>query len=87
MHTSTLRKVGSSTMLAVPPSLLDALELKAGNTVGLNLEDGHLVIHPIPKPSYTLEELLAMGDATESSSFPEEQEAWLNAAPLGRELL
>ncbi|MEO5346889.1 MAG: antitoxin [Magnetococcus sp. YQC-9] len=86
MHISTLRKVGGSTMLAVPPSLLDTLELKAGATVGLSIEDGHLVINPIPRPCYTLEELLAMCDTTEPSPS-EEQEDWLNASPIGRELL
>lgn len=85
MHTSTLRKVGGSTMLAVPPSLLDTLELKAGSTVGLRIEDGHLVIHTNPNPSYTLEELLSM--CCDSTTPSEEQEEWLNASPIGRELL
>ncbi|MBF0438583.1 MAG: antitoxin [Magnetococcales bacterium] len=86
MHTSTLRKVGGSTMVSVPPVLLDTLDLKAGVTVGLSIEDGHLVINPIPRPSYTLEELLAMCDTNAESTSPEEQE-WLNSSPIGKELL
>ena len=35
MHTTNLRKVGGSVMLAVPPAILDQLHLKAGATVGL----------------------------------------------------
>ncbi|SEJ02047.1 antitoxin ChpS, partial [Nitrosomonas eutropha] len=31
MHTTNLRKVGGSIMLAVPPALLDVLHLSAGS--------------------------------------------------------
>jgi antitoxin ChpS len=34
MHTTSLRKVGGSIMLAVPPVILDMLHLAAGATVG-----------------------------------------------------
>ena len=35
MHTTNLRKVGGSVMLAVPRAILDMLHLEAGATVGL----------------------------------------------------
>lgn len=85
MHTSTLRKVGGSTMLALPPSMLDTLDLKAGATVGISIEDGHLVINPISRPHYTLEELLAMSTNTTSPSLLEQE--WLTSPPIGKELL
>ena len=44
MHTTNLRRVGGSVMLAVPPALLDVLNLSAGTTVGVSVEDGRLVI-------------------------------------------
>ncbi|WP_443080755.1 AbrB/MazE/SpoVT family DNA-binding domain-containing protein [Thiocapsa imhoffii] len=34
MHQTTLRKVGGSVMLAIPPAILDLLHLRAGATVG-----------------------------------------------------
>jgi antitoxin ChpS len=37
MHTTILRKVGGSVMLAVPPAILEILRLKAGATVGAAL--------------------------------------------------
>jgi len=40
MHTTSLRKVGGSVMLVVPPVLLNLLELKAGTTVGVSVENG-----------------------------------------------
>jgi antitoxin component of MazEF toxin-antitoxin module len=38
MHTTNLRKVGGSVMLAVPRAILDLLHLEAGATVGLAVD-------------------------------------------------
>ncbi len=43
MHTTNLRKVGGSVMLAVPPALLDILRLQPGAQVGIAIESGRLV--------------------------------------------
>jgi antitoxin ChpS len=72
-------------MLAVPPAILDQLHLKAGATVGLAVQGDSLVLKPHPKPRYTLDELLAKCDYSEART-PEEQE-WLDAPPVGLELL
>jgi antitoxin ChpS len=85
MHTSNLRKVGGSIMLAVPPALLDILHLAAGATVGLSVDHGCLVVNPNPRPRYTLDELLAQCDA--SAEISAEDREWLDAAPVGDELL
>lgn len=44
MRITTLRKVGGSVMLAVPPAFLDLLRLRAGATVGIAVEGNRLVI-------------------------------------------
>jgi antitoxin ChpS len=85
MHTTNLRKVGGSVMLTLPPVLLDQLHLQAGATVGLAVEGERLVMQPRPKPRYTLEELLAASDYSQPLT-PEERE-WIDAPPVGRELL
>ena len=85
MHTTNLRKVGGSVMLAVPPAILDQLHLKAGATVGLAVDGERLVMQPRPKPRYTLDELLAASDYSQPLT-PEERE-WLDAPPVGRELI
>ncbi|GAB4405692.1 MAG: antitoxin [Rhodoferax sp.] len=85
MHTTNLRKVGGSVMLAVPPAFLDQLHLHAGVTVGLEIDRGCLVVNPNPRPHYTLEELLAQCDANAEIS-PEDRE-WLDAPEVGGELL
>jgi antitoxin ChpS len=85
MHTTSLRKVGGSVMLAVPPAFLDQLHLHAGATVGLAIDHGCLVINPNPRPRYTLDELLAQCDA--AADLSAEDREWLDARPVGGELL
>jgi antitoxin ChpS len=85
MPTTNLRKVGGSVMMAVPPAILDELELKAGITVTLAVEGDRLIVERRRRPRFTLDELLAECDppATEES----EDRAWLDSRPAGREIL
>ena len=85
MHTTSLRKVGGSVMMVLPPVLLELLQLKVGATVGLAVADGLLVVDPKPKQHYTLQELLTKSDFSETQA-PEERE-WVDAAPVGGELI
>ena len=85
MHTTNLRKVGGSVMLAVPPALLDILELRAGAKVEIGVEGGRLVVAPRTRPSYTLDELLAQCD--NAGQVDDEDCGWLDAKPVGSELL
>ena len=85
MHTTSLRKVGGSVMLSVPPALLEQLHLSAGATVGLAIDHGCLVVNPNPRPHYTLDELLAQCDA--SAEISAEDREWLDAPAVGGELL
>jgi antitoxin ChpS len=85
MHTTNLRKVGGSIMLAVPPAILDLLHLHVGATVGLSVDHGRLVVEPTSRPRYSLDELLAQCDT--SAEISEEDRAWLADKPVGGELL
>lgn len=85
MHTTSLRKVGGSVMLAVPPALLDVMELRAGTRVDIGIENGRLIVAPEARIRYTLEELLAQCD--ESAPADEADRAWLEDKPVGNELL
>ena len=85
MHTTNLRKVGGSIMLAVPPALLDILHLRPGAKVELSVEKGRLVIEPQRRPHYTLEELLAQCDPKARRS--KEEREWLDNGPEGDELI
>ena len=83
MRTTTLRRVGGSVMLAVPPAFLDLLHLQAGATVGIGVEGNRLVVEASPR--YRLDDLLDQCDPTGEKSA--EDQAWLNAKPVGDELL
>jgi antitoxin ChpS len=84
MHTTHLRKVGGSVMLAVPPAVLDLLNLQAGAMVGVAVDGGRLVIEP-HRSKYTLDELLAQCDA--SAELTSEDQDWLAERPVGTELI
>jgi len=84
MHTTNLRKVGGSVMLAVPPALLDVLELSAGAKVGLSVANGRLVVEPQGRPRYSMAELLAASDY--SAPQPADEREWVDAPAVGREL-
>jgi antitoxin ChpS len=85
MHTTSLRKVGGSIMLAVPPALLDLLNLQAGAKVGLAVNAGRLVVEPQKRPRYTLDELLAKCDP--KAPRRKEDREWLDAPPVGDEII
>ena len=85
MHTTNLRKVGGSIMLAVPPALLDILHLQPGAKVGLAVRGGRLVVEPQQRPRYTLDELLAQCNSKARRS--KEEREWLEDKAAGGELL
>ncbi len=85
MHTTKLRRVGGSMMLAVPPALLDVLRLRPGANVGLAVERGRLVVEPRKKPHYTLEQLLAQ--CNPKARRTREEREWLSGKPAGDELI
>jgi len=85
MHTTYLRKVGGSVMLAVPPALLDVLHLSAGANVGLVVDGGRLIVAPSPRPRYTLSELLAQCDP--DAELTTQEREWLDAPALGGEVI
>jgi antitoxin ChpS len=85
MHTTNLRKVGGSVMLAVPPALLEILRLRPGAQVGIAIESGRLVVEPQQRPRYTLDELLAQCNPKKART--REDHDWLSSKPAGAEIL
>jgi antitoxin ChpS len=85
MHTTNLRKVGGSVMLAVPPALLDILQLQPGAKVGIAVESGRLIVEPRRRPRYTLDELLAQCDPKARRSKQERD--WASGKRVGGELI
>lgn len=85
MYTSNLRRVGGSVMLAVPPAILEMLQIESGSAVSMAVESGRLVIEPGVRKKYSLQELLAQCDASAPTSG--EDGAWMASTATGRELI
>ncbi len=85
MYTTNLRKVGGSIMLSVPPALLDVLHLRPGAKVGIAVQSGRLIVEPLRRPRYTLDELLAQYSPKARRS--KEEREWLDDKPVGREIV
>ncbi len=84
MYTTKLMEVDGSTMMTVPPALLELLNRKNGATVSL-VRNGDQVTITSCTPRYTAEELLQECDPTQP--FTEEDREWLNSPLVGRELI
>lgn len=85
MYSSNLRKVGGSVMLAVPPAILEMLQIESGSSVHMAVECGRLVIEPGVRKKYSLQELLAQCDT--SAPISGEDGTWTASSATGRELI
>lgn len=80
-----LRKLGNSTGLTLPPSLMRDLGLAAGQLVSLNkTAEGGLLIQPIRKRrKYTATELNAL--CNPKAPIPDDLVSWDAMKPVGSE--
>ena len=85
MHLTRLRAVGGSVMFAIPKPIIECLDLQVNTEVGLSVSDGRLIVEPHPRRRYTLEELMAQCDL--SVPMTDEEREWLEAEPVGREII
>jgi|GEM_PF-1966401 len=88
MPTATVREIDGALMFAIPSASSDPLGIKPGATLDINLERQGMFVKPEPEsmPSYTLEELLSVGDYSRAARTPEDNQ-WLNSPPVGKELI
>ena len=84
MLTATLRTVGGSIMLAVPPAVLTSLGLSSGRTVTIEIK-GHEMVIKAARPKYVLADLLATCDP--SIPLTDEDREWLDAPAVGSEIV
>jgi antitoxin ChpS len=83
-HEAKLRKVGGSVMLAIPPALLDELELSIGTDVALTAESGGILVQPSSRKRYSLKQLLLEARAVRQRG---RDRSWVVGKPKGRELI
>jgi antitoxin ChpS len=79
-----VRKIGNSTGTIIPASLLKKLDLKEGDRVDIQDDNGRILIIPNrTRPQYTLTELLAKCD--QSAPMPQALIDWDNTPEVGNE--
>ena len=83
MVVTNLRRVGGSVMLAVPPAILELVDLRAGASVSIAVEDGRLVVASRPRPRYDLADLLA--ECALEAAPSDEDRDWVSTGPVGGE--
>jgi antitoxin ChpS len=86
MATVVLQSLGGSVVMAVPNRILSVMRLSAGSQVNVDVENGKLVVEPKVSPRYTLAGLLAQCNE-ENMTLTTEDRDWLDAKPVGKELL
>ncbi|MCY3878837.1 MAG: antitoxin [Rhodobacteraceae bacterium] len=85
MHTTNLRSMSGSVMLAVPPDFLESLRLGGGDVMDIGVENGCLIVQPKKRTLCTLDQLLEQCAETVSSSY--EDRSWIDDKPIGDEFL
>jgi len=60
MHTSTLRAAGGSIAVTIPQSLAKSTGLHPGDKVSFEFDAGRLILSPVNRRKYSLDDLLAM---------------------------
>lgn len=89
MATATLRKLGGSTVIAIPPVFLDALNCNVGDQLELSLNEDRVELR-VKRKRLSLKERLDMYKNAIPLKTEEEkvEEAdWQNIRSVGREIL
>lgn len=90
---TSLKPAGGSLVMTVPAAIRRALGYETGTELSVTVDGGKMVIEaveraPTPRrirrPAYTLDDLLAQSDFAGTRSAEEEE--WINAGPVGREI-
>jgi antitoxin ChpS len=82
---SKLRKVGGSVMVAIPPALLEQLNLAPDAAVELSVKGGRLLVEQLARRRYSLKDLLA--EARKVERKRDKDKAWVSGPRAGRELI
>lgn len=77
---ATIQKWGNSLALRIPKAVARDTSLSSGSVVNLTVEEGKVVIEPVRRPKYRLEELLK--DVTKKNLHPSID----MGPPVGREV-
>jgi antitoxin ChpS len=92
LATTRLKRAGGSLVVTVPASARNLLNLTEGQEMSVSVVGSTVVLEPMPtarpmrvrRPKYTLDELVA--DANPDAGLSDEERAWQDEKPMGREV-
>lgn len=87
-----LKKAGGSLVMTVPASARNLLNLSEGQEMAVSVEGDRVIVEPvrpaksmrIQRPKYSLDELIA--GMHPDTPLTDEERAWMNEPPSGREI-
>ena len=86
MQQLTVKKWGNSLGVRIPKNIAEIGRLKVDQKVGIEAVDGKIVITPLSQvKEYSLQDLLA-NCPPDSLVLDDEDRAWLNDEPVGKEV-
>ena len=85
MHV-TIKKWGNSLATRIPKAVVESIDLHLDQKIDIEAVNGQIIITPVKeKKEYKLEELLSQCKPGSMKLTKEDQE-WLNAEPVGKEI-
>jgi antitoxin component of MazEF toxin-antitoxin module len=86
MQQLTVKKWGNSLGVRIPKNIAETGRLKVDQEVSIEAVDGKIIITPLAQvKEYSLKELLN-NCPPDSLAFDDEDRAWLNDKPVGKEV-
>ena len=80
-----IKKWGNSLATRIPKAIADMVDLNLNQKIDIEAKNGKIIIAPIvEKKEYTLDELLRQ-TPLDAIKLDDEDRAWLNDTPRGRE--
>ena len=84
MTAIAVRKSGGANIVSIPKAIIKTLGLRVGSKLDMSIKDNKIVLTPIEE-ELGLEALLA-GSPKECFKITEEDRAWIDAKPKGKEV-
>jgi antitoxin component of MazEF toxin-antitoxin module len=81
----TIKKWGNSLATRIPKAVVDSVGLRLNQEVEIEAVDGRIIITPSKTVEYSLDELLSKCKP-EAMTFSQEDNAWINSPPAGKEV-
>ncbi len=85
MTAVVIRQSGGANIVSIPRAIVKTLSLHTGSKLDLSIQDNKIVLTPVEE-ELTLEALLAESPK-ECFFITDEDKAWIDASPIGKEVI